>query len=204
MIKIAAGLQRFVTVDSSQQSEDSLPTGQGASWREPLVMSLPYLKAVEAALDAEIRRRLVSFPVTAESANALERLRECIAQRIDVCIPLLERLERWYEISLKSTRMNSSTRSILLMSRGNLHDSRGEFDLAVISMRDAAASDPHNISIPIMLAALYIRHEQWDQATAVIEEIENNLPLSGFGSRHVSWLREQYEKRLQASRVELQ
>ncbi|NIV74400.1 MAG: hypothetical protein GWN37_06070 [Gammaproteobacteria bacterium] len=37
---------------------------------------------------------------------------------------------------------------------------------------------------------------QWDEVAEILHRLESNPPWSGFGSRHVRWLREHYENHL--------
>ena len=204
MSKIAAGMRALIAAGGDSEVGMSELPSDAELLRRPLVLSASYLSAAEAAIDHEIRRRLREYPVLVESAYAFERLRECIVQRVDVCVPLVEKLEEWYDVALGNPRMVSSVRGMLSINRASFHEDRAELDLAVERMRDAIALDPHNLSYSFTLAMFHIRHEQWDEAGKVLDRLEADEPWSGFGSRHVSYLREQYEARLNASGASVQ
>ena len=169
-----------------------------------MVLTGPYLAAVESALDKEMARRLEVFPVIAESVYALGRLSDCWSQKFDVCLPLADKLERWYAIALGNPRMNPEDRALLKMFRGRFHAERGEVALAVTLMREAALMQPDNLSYPLKLAALHMELDQWDEVAEILHRLESDMSWSGFGSRHVGWLREQYENRLNASATVVQ
>ncbi len=200
MSKIAAGLRAILDAGTSPGAGDPVPPDDETLLRAPLVLSGPYLAAVESALDDEMARRLEVFPVIAESVYALDRLKECLSRNFDVCLPLADKLERWYEIALNNPRMNPQDRALLKMSRGELHAERGEAALAVAIMREAVRIEPDNLSYPLGLAALHMELGQWDEVAEILDRLESNRPWSGFGSRYVRWLRERYENRLQAGR----
>jgi hypothetical protein len=197
MTKIAAGLGAIV--DAGTGPGEPLPLGEVALLREPLQLSGPYLEAVESALDDEMARRLEVYPVTAESAYALDRLTECISRKIDVCLLLADKLERWYAIALNNPRMNPEDRALLKMSQAGLHAERGEMRRAVAAMREAMLMDPDDLGYAFSLAALHMRLDQWDAVAEILHRLESNRPWSGFGSRHLRWLRARYEDHLRAS-----
>ena len=204
MNKIAAGLQGLIDATAGLESEGRGSLSDAELLQRPLILSMPYLMAVESVLDKEIRRRLEVYPLRAESAYALDRLRDCIERKIDVCVPLLGKLEHWYAIALDNPRMLPNVRGTLNMNRGYLHADQGELDLAVKSMREAVASDPHNLSYSIYLATFHIRHGQWDEVARIVDKLESDRPWSGFGSQYVTWLREQYDDHAKASGVNAQ
>jgi hypothetical protein len=204
MTKIAAGLRALLDAGTSPGAGDPVPLGDAALLREPLQLSGPYLAAVESVLDDEMARRLEAFPVTAESVTALDRLNECVSRKIDVCLPLAGKLERWYDIALDNPRMNPEDRALLKMSRGWLHAERGEMGLAVAMMREAAQLVPDNPSYPAGLAALHIKLGQWDEVAEILDRLESRRPWSGSGSRYARWIRERFENHLKASREDPQ
>jgi tetratricopeptide (TPR) repeat protein len=200
MSKIAAGLRAIVDTSASPGAVTPVLAGGAALLGEPLVLSPAYLAAVESAIDDEMVRRLKTFPVSAESVYALDRLNECLTRKIDVCLPLADKLEHWYEVALDNPRMNPVDRALLKMSRGRHYAERGEVELAVAAMREAMRLDPRNMSYPLNLAALHMALDQWQEVAEILRSLESNLPWSGFGSRHVRWLREHYENHLNAGR----
>jgi len=204
MSKIAAGLRAILDAGASPAAGDPVPPGGAALLREPLVLSGPYLAAVDSALDNEMARRLEVFPVTAESVLALDNLNECFSQSIDVCLPLVDRLERWYGIALDNPRMSSQDRALLKMSWGRLNAERGKPELAVAMMREAVMMEPDNPGYSLGLAVLHMELDQWDEVAGILAELESHRPWSGFGSRHIRWLRKHYENHLLASRGDLQ
>ena len=199
MSKIAAGLRALTGERGDPEAAVSARPSDAELLRHPLVLSAPYLRAAEAAIDREIRRRLREYPVMVESAYAFERLRQCMVEGVDVCILLVDKLEEWYDVALANSQMVASVRGMLNINRASFHENHGELDLAVERMRDAIALDPHNLSYSFTLAMFHIRHEQWNEAKNVLDKLEAEEPWSGFGSRHVNYLREQYEARLNAS-----
>ena len=200
MSKIAAGLRAIVDAAANPVAGGPLPSGDAVLLRDPLVLSGPYLAAVESALDIEMARRLEAYPVTAEAVYALDGLKDCLSRNVDVCLPLADKLERWYGIALDNPRMSPADRALLTMSRGRLHAERGETELAVAMMREAVLIDPDNMSYPLRLAVLHMELDQWDLVAEILDRLESNRSWSGFGSRHVRWLREHYENHLKASR----
>ena len=202
---MAAGLHAMVTAGASAGAAGApMPAGDAALLERPLVLSGPYLAAVESALDSEMARRLEAFPVIAESVYALGRLSECWSQKFDVCLPLVDKLERWYAIALRNPRMNPEDRALLKMSRGRLHAERGETELAVALMREAVLMQPDILSYPFGLAALHMELDQWDEVAEILQRLESDKSWSGFGSRHVGWLRDHYENHLNASSTVVQ
>jgi hypothetical protein len=204
MSKIAAGLRVLIGGQANAETQGRGRSSDSELIEQPLILSVPYLMAVESAVDREIRHRLQAYPVKAESAYALERLYECIRKRVDVCVPLLDNLQKWYDDALGNPKMTTNVRGILQLNRGLLHEDLGELDLAANRLREAVASDPHNLSYPLTLAKFYIRNEQWDEADGILDMLEANRPWSGFGSRHVNWLRQQYEARRKPDDVNVQ
>lgn len=203
MAKIAVGLRGLIADRDGAQGEGPVSPDDDLLRREP-ILSVPYLNAAETRIDREIRHRLQAYPVSYESASSLDSLRDCIVKRIDVCIPLAERLGEWYDIALDNPARPDVVSGMLNVHRGQYHEYLGELDLAAARMRDAIAADPDNLSHGLTLARFYIRHELWPEADRVLDVLEGNRPWSGFGSRHVSWLREQYEIRRQANGVDPQ
>jgi hypothetical protein len=204
MSKIAAGLRGIVDAGTSPGAGGPAPSADAALLRQPLVLSSPYLAAVESALDNEMARRLEAFPITAESAYALDGLSECWSRNIDVCLPLVDRLERWYGIALDNPRMSSADRALLLMSWAKLKAERGEAQIAVAMMREAALMVPDNPSYSLSLAVLHMELDQWHEVAGILARLESQRSWSGFGSRHIRWLRQHYESYLRASRGETQ
>jgi hypothetical protein len=206
MSKMAAGLRALVAAGADADPGAGAPTpAVDATWLEqPLLLTGPYLAAVELALDKEMARRLEVFPVIAESVYALGRLSDCWSKKFDVCLPLADKLERWYAIALGNPRMNPQDRALLKMFRGRFHAERGEVELAVTLMREAALMQPDNLSYPLKLAALHMEFDQWDEVAAILRRLESDKSWSGFGSRHIGWLREQYENHLSASATVVQ
>jgi hypothetical protein len=203
MRKIAAGLRGIVDAAAEPANSASpVAPDDPALLTAPLKLSSPYLTAAESALDAEIRHRLQAFPVSAEAAYALDRLRDCISRRIDVCLPLVDELVDWYGVALDNPRMDPIDRGLLQMSRGRFHADRGEWGLAVANMRDAVSTDPNNLGYTVNLAALHMRLEQWPEAASIIQRLESQRSWSGFGSRHIRWLRTQYDNHLKTSRLD--
>jgi len=204
MGKIAAGLRAILDVGTSPGAGAPVTAGGASLLREPLVLSGPYLAAVESAIDNEMARRLEAYPVTAESVYALERLYECISRNIDVCLPLVDKLERWYDIAFDNPRMDPKDRAMLKLSRGHLHAERGEPRLAVAIMREGVQMVPDNWSYPLSLAALHMDLNQWDEVAEIIDMLESRRSWSGFGSRHIRWLRKHYDDYLKTDREDPQ
>jgi hypothetical protein len=204
MSKIAAGLRAIFDAGTSPGVGGPAPPADAVLLREPLVLSGPYLAAVESALDDEMARRLEAFPIAAESVHALDRLSECLARNIDVCLPLVDRLERWYGIALDNPRMNSADRALLLMSWAKLKAERGEAEIAVVMMRQAVLMVPDDPGYSLSLAVLHMERDQWDEVAEILARLESHRSWSGFGSRHIRWLRQHYENYLRASRGEAQ
>jgi len=204
MSKIAAGLREILERNASAEVDDAAPPGNAVLLREPLHLSAPYLAAVESALDDEISRRLKSHPVIAESVYALDRLNDCLARSIDVCLPLANKLARWYDIALANPRMNPADRALLKMSLAQLLAARGETARAVSMMQEAVQMEPGNLGYPLALAGVYMRLNQWDEVAGILERLESGRSWSGFGSRHVRWLRTHYENHLNAMEKERQ
>ena len=199
MHKLATGMRNLVEAGEQPGAEALEETSDAELLERPLVLSAPYLRRVESTLDAEIRRRLEEYPVGDESSHALDRLRKCIVKGVDVCVPLLEKLEDWYELALANDRMTSSIRGKLQMGLAHVHWILGESELAVAGMKAAIATDPHNLSYPTNLASLQMQLGAWDEVAEILEALESNRPWSGFGSRYVRWIRSRYEDHLQTS-----
>ena len=202
MSKIAAGLRAIVDAGTIPDAGGPAPSGGAALLRQPLVLSGPYLAAVESALDNEMARRLEAFPVTTESVLALDGLNKCLSRKMDVCLPLADRLEGWYAIALANPRVHPGDRAVLKMSRARLHAQRGEAEQAVAMMREAGLMMPGDPSFSLNLAILHMELDQWDQVAEILAGLESHRPWSGYGSRHIRWLRTHYENHLLASRAE--
>jgi hypothetical protein len=200
MRKMAAGLAGILATDGNSGSGDGTIPDAATLLTGPLQLSEPYLSALEVVLDAEISRRLRAYPVGPEAVYALGRLSDCYMRNIDVCLPLVEELEAWFDIAMSNPGMNPDDRALMLMQRGRLHVRRGEPSLAVARMREAALLQPENVSFPLSLAGLHMELGQWDEVGEILHTLEANRPWSGFGSRHVRRLREHYENHLQATR----
>ena len=198
MSKIAAGMSAILAARAPSGVGEPVPSGDAELWRAPLVLSGPYMAAVDSALDAEVARRLEVFPLSAESAYTLDGLSECMSRNVDVCLPLVERLERWYTIALGNPRINPEDRALLKMSLGRFHAAHGEPARAVAGMREAVSMEPDNLGYPLTLAALHMRLDQWDEVAEILDRLESRRSWSGFGSRHVRWLRAHYENHLRA------
>jgi len=202
----------FISSTSAVSSEsgsaagagEPVPSGGQGLLRAPLILSGPYMAAVESALDDEMVRRLEEFPVSAESAYALDNLSECISRNVDVCLPLADRLERWYVIALGNPRMNPEDRALLKMSLGRFLGARGEPERALANMREAVRMAPDNLGYPLSLAALHMQLDQWEEVAEILDRLESRPSWSGFGSRHVRWLRAHYENHLRATRADPQ
>ena len=203
MSKIAAGLRVMIDARASPGADAAAPSADAALLRDPLILSSPYLAAVESALDREMAHRLEVFPVTAESAYALDRLSECLSRNMDVCLPLADKLERWYAIALGNPRISPQDRAMLKMSWGSLNAQRGEGERAVAMMREAVLMAPDNPSYSLSLAALHMELGQWQEVAEILAGLESRRPWSGFGSRHVRWLRSHYENHLRETRGDL-
>ena len=147
-------------------------------------------------LAAEISRRLASYPVGAEAVYALGGLGDCYMRNIDVCLPLLEELEGWYDVAMDNPGMNPEDRALLLMQRAELDVHHGDYASAVERMRAAVRLQPENLSLPLGLARLHMELGQWDRVAEILHALEADRPWSGFGSRHVRWLRQHYENHL--------
>jgi hypothetical protein len=203
MSKIAAGLRVMIDARASPGADAAAPSADAALLRDPLILSSPYLAAVESALDREMAHRLEVFPVTAESAYTLDRLSECLSRNMDVCLPLADKLERWYAIALGNPRISPQDRAMLKMSWGSLNAQRGEGERAVAMMREAVLMAPDNPSYSLSLAALHMELGQWQEVAEILAGLESRRPWSGFGSRHVRWLRSHYENHLRETRGDL-
>jgi len=200
MSKIAAGMRGILDAAGGSGAGTPAPERDLALLEAPLIFSTPYLTAVESRLDAEIGHRLEAFPVSAESAYALGRLRECIMRRVDVCLPLTDKLAGWYGIALDNPRASPADRAQLKMSRGWLHAERGDAELAVASMREAVLIQPDTMSYSFILATLHMELDQWDEVAEILHGLESRRPWSGFGSGQIRLLRERYDSHLKASR----
>jgi hypothetical protein len=117
---------------------------------------------------------------------------------------LSDKLERWYAIALNNPRMDPADRALLKMSRAGLHAERGEMGRAVVMMREAMLMEPDDLGFALGLASLHMRLDQWDAVAEILHRLESNRPWSGFGSRHLRWLRAHYENHLRASPGNLQ
>jgi hypothetical protein len=199
MRKIAAGLSGLVNAGASPDPDKPVALDGQALLSAPLVLSGPYLAAVESAIDDEMARRLEAFPVSAESTYALDNLSDCMSRNVDVCLPLGDRLERWYTIALNNPRMNPEDRALLNMSQGRFRAARGDVERAVAGMREAVRMAPDNPAYPFNLAALHMALGQWDEVAKILNRLESHRSWSGFGSRHLRWLRAHYEKHLRAT-----
>ena len=199
MSKIAVGVGAMLDSGAISGAVEPVPSRDSELLRGPLILSRPYTRAVESALAEEIARRLEAFPVSAESAYALDRLSECVSGNIEVCVPLAEKLEAWYVIALGNPRMNPEDRALLKMSHGRFLAARGETERALASMGEAARIEPRNLGYPLSLAALHMQLDQWDEVAGILDELESRPSWSGFGSRQIRWLRTQYENNLRAS-----
>jgi hypothetical protein len=49
-----------------------------------------------------------------------------------------------------------------------------------------------------------MERDQWDEVAEILARLESHRSWSGFGSRHIRWLRQHYENYLRASRGEAQ
>ncbi len=204
MSKIAAGLSGILAGGTPSGAVEALPSVDAELLRAPLVLTGAYMAAVESALDDEIARRLTVFPVIAESAYALDGLSECMSRNVDVCLPLVDKLARWYGIALSNPRMNPEDRALLKISRGRFQAAHGEPERAVASMREAVLMEPDNLAYPLSLATLHMQLGQWDEVAEILDRLESRRSWSGFGSRHVRWLRARYENYLRATRADPQ
>ncbi len=204
MIKIAAGLRVMLSASEGYANSDPAPKRDPALIERPLKLSVPYMAVVESLLDEQIRNRLERFPVSAESVYALENVRDCMSRRVDVCIPLEDELNRWYDIAANNPRMQPIDRGLLYMSRGRFHAQLGEVERAIEFAREAVHTDPENLAYPVNLATLHMRLGEWDEVASIIEELESRLSWSGFGSQHISWLRAHYRNYQQAKRADVQ
>jgi hypothetical protein len=199
MAKIVAGLRALVEANPAITGPEPIPPGEPAPLGAPLLISADYLQALEGSLDREIRRRLEGYPATSETVLGLDRLRDCVESRIDVCLPLAAKLEDWYRITLDNPRMMREDRAMLQFSRGKLYVHGGDMESATDYMTRAMATDPLNLSYPLALGVHHIQLEQWSQVAEILRVMEARRSWSGFGSRHIRWLRERYDESRQAS-----
>jgi tetratricopeptide (TPR) repeat protein len=199
MNKIAAGVSGLLAGGVPPAPGDAPPPDHQELLRAPLVLSVAYMAALETALDAEMARRLAMYPVSAESAYALDNLSECMSRNVDVCLPLADKLARWYEIALDNPRINPEDRAMLKMSQGRFLAARGDVQRALAGMREAIQLAPDNLAYPLNLATLHMQLGQWDEVAEILEQLESRRSWSGFGSRHVRWLRAHYDKHLAAT-----
>jgi hypothetical protein len=126
-----------------------------------------------------------------------------MSRNVDVCLPLSDKLDRWYAIALSNPRINPEDRALLTMSRGRFHAAYGQPERAVAGMREAVRMAPENLAYPLSLAALHMQLDQWDDVAEILDKLESRKSWSGFGSRHVRWLRAHYEIHLRAARANL-
>ena len=184
MAKIVAGLSAR---QSSAAGGDAVSgsamglvvSGRRAALREPLSLDAGYLASLGPVLDAEIRARLHTSALSAETSSALQSLQECIRFRVDVCLPLLNPAIEWYEAALARTRSSRRGRAIVGVSLAKLYAFSGQLDQAVRHARQATSNYRDNVGIRREEGLLYLAIDNFAEAERVMRELDAlrpNLP----------------------------
>ena len=83
---------------------------------------------------------------------------------------------------------------MLALSYAKLLAYAGKLDASVEHARTAVGRQPRNLNFRFQLATLLMDLSRWDEARAVIEEMERNRHWSGFRDREIDSLRDMFER----------
>ena len=159
---------------ASSSSSAPLSALQSDGWDAPkLYLDVAHLDKVAAALDAEIRRRLVVSPMHNETLAEFGEIRRCFAAKLDLCLGLDEEVQAWLQLALAQSKMQVDSRLSILDEIAWAQERIGDFSKAHATLRKAAAlqSSP-SIRYQLRRVVMLLRQRQIEDADRLLREVE--------------------------------
>ena len=147
---------------------------------ERLYLDRRHLDEVAIALNAEILRRLPLAKLSAETIVEFENIRRCIEQNAARCLGLADELQGWLKTALEKSPMFGSKRAGILGIDATMEERKGNYDRALIVLREAHEQQPSNVFFVLRQAIVLGRQAKFSAAEQLLLEVDKDGALPRF------------------------
>ncbi len=188
MMRIAKGIGM---VDGPKE-ELTVETGaQPNVFEIPLVNHPSQLELITRKANAEIERRLMEYPLSANTAKTFVDLQNCLYQGKPVCVDMAPDLIRWMELALENRNVGRVFRAVLLMTTAKTYSWLGDLDRAVELAESSVRTLPRDVNLSLDLVRLHLALENYARGLEIIEGMKDRGELVGYRKEEINALEAQ-------------
>ena len=192
MVKVAREMQ--IRVASGEIEEDAQAGAPPADWTQAsLRYHRGYLEQVEAVLVEELERRLRELPLSYETVNALQSLRECLLQGAPACRSLGDEARRWLRLAMQNPRSVPATMAAVEYGYAVLLAEDGREEEAARLASSAWERVPRQLGFGFYKGYWLMKAGRLDEAERVVEHMEAFERRTGRRGDEVRALREAFD-----------